>query len=34
VRQRWAVPGEILLVHCGRLSVEKRADRSIDAVAA
>jgi alpha-1,6-mannosyltransferase len=34
VRQRWAMPGEILLVHCGRLSVEKRADRSIDAVAA
>src|ERR1700742_2053180 len=34
VRQRWAKPGEILLVHCGRLSVEKRADRSIDAVAA
>lgn len=34
VRQRWATPGEVLLVHCGRLSVEKRADRSIDAVAA
>src|ERR1700761_1273166 len=34
VRQRWAEPGEVLLVHCGRLSVEKRADRSIDAVAA
>jgi alpha-1,6-mannosyltransferase len=34
VRQRWATPKQILLVHCGRLSVEKRADRSIDAVAA
>lgn len=33
VRQRWATPAQILLVHCGRLSVEKRADRSIDAVA-
>ena len=33
VRQRWAAPTQILLVHCGRLSVEKRADRSIDAVA-
>lgn len=34
VRQRWAAPEQILLVHCGRLSVEKRADRSIDAVGA
>jgi alpha-1,6-mannosyltransferase len=34
VRQRWAAPTQILLVHCGRLSVEKRVDRSIDAVAA
>lgn len=34
VRQRWAAPTQILLVHCGRLSVEKRADRSIDAVGA
>jgi alpha-1,6-mannosyltransferase len=34
VRQRWATPTQILLVHCGRLSVEKRADRSIDALAA
>ncbi|MDT5344597.1 MAG: alpha,6-mannosyltransferase [Mycobacterium sp.] len=34
VRRRWASPTQILLVHCGRLSVEKRADRSIDAVAA
>jgi len=34
VRQRWAAPKQLLLVHCGRLSVEKRADRSIDALAA
>jgi alpha-1,6-mannosyltransferase len=34
VREQWATPGQTLLVHCGRLSVEKRADRSIDAVAA
>ena len=34
VRRRWAAPQQLLLVHCGRLSVEKRADRSIDAVAA
>jgi alpha-1,6-mannosyltransferase len=34
VRQRWAAsPTQILLIHCGRLSVEKRADRSIDALA-
>ncbi|WP_156687415.1 glycosyltransferase [Mycobacterium sp. Marseille-P9652] len=32
VRQRWAAPGQMLLVHCGRLSVEKRVDRSIDAL--
>ena len=34
VRQRWATPSQLLLVHCGRLSVEKRADRSIDALSA
>ncbi len=34
VRERWAAPSQLLLVHCGRLSVEKRADRSIDALAA
>jgi alpha-1,6-mannosyltransferase len=34
LRRRWAAPGQTLLVHCGRLSVEKRVDRSIDAVAA
>jgi alpha-1,6-mannosyltransferase len=34
VRRQWATPTQLLLVHCGRLSVEKRADRSIDALAA
>lgn len=34
VRGRWASPGQLLLVHCGRLSVEKRADRSIHTLAA
>lgn len=34
LRHRWAEPGQTLLVHCGRLSVEKHAHRSIDAVAA
>jgi alpha-1,6-mannosyltransferase len=34
VRRQWAQPGQTLLVHCGRLSVEKHAHRSIDAVAA
>lgn len=33
-RNRWVTPEQVLLVHCGRLSVEKRADRSIDALAA
>jgi len=33
VRQRWAGPEQTLLVHCGRLSVEKHAHRSVDAVA-
>lgn len=32
VRRRWAAPTQLLLVHCGRLSVEKRVDRSIDAL--
>jgi alpha-1,6-mannosyltransferase len=31
-RRRWATPNQMLLVHCGRLSVEKRVDRSIDAL--
>jgi alpha-1,6-mannosyltransferase len=34
VRRRWAAPSQLLLVHCGRLSVEKRVDRSIDALGA
>lgn len=34
VRGRWATPGQLLLVHCGRLSVEKQPQRSIDTVAA
>lgn len=34
VRQQWATPEQILLVHCGRLSVEKHVHRSIDTVAA
>lgn len=34
VRQRWAGPDQLLLVHCGRLSVEKHAHRSIDTVGA
>ena len=34
VRRQWATPTQLLLVHCGRLSVEKRADRSVDALAA
>jgi alpha-1,6-mannosyltransferase len=34
MRRQWATPKQLLLVHCGRLSVEKRADRSIDALAA
>ncbi len=34
VRRQWARPTQLLLVHCGRLSVEKRVDRSIDTLAA
>ncbi len=34
VRRRWADPSQILLVHCGRLSVEKTPERSIATVAA
>ncbi|PJK23407.1 glycosyltransferase [Mycolicibacterium goodii] len=33
MRGRWAAPQQMLLVHCGRLSVEKDAHRSIDSVA-
>lgn len=34
VRQRWAAPEQLLLVHCGRLSVEKHPHQSIDTLAA
>jgi alpha-1,6-mannosyltransferase len=34
VRSQWAAPEQTLLVHCGRLSIEKHAHRSIDTVAA
>ncbi|HEX2212393.1 MAG TPA: glycosyltransferase, partial [Mycobacterium sp.] len=34
VRRRWARPDQTLLVHCGRLSVEKHAHRSIETIAA
>ncbi|AXN44574.1 GDP-mannose-dependent alpha-(1-6)-phosphatidylinositol dimannoside mannosyltransferase [Mycobacterium marinum] len=34
VRQRFATPRQLLLIHCGRLSVEKHVDRSIGALAA
>lgn len=34
VRARWAGPGQTLLVHCGRLSVEKHPHQSIHALAA
>ncbi|HKT05679.1 MAG TPA: glycosyltransferase, partial [Rugosimonospora sp.] len=34
VRRRYARDEEALLVHCGRLSVEKRPERSLDAIAA
>ena len=33
LRRRLVKSSHVLLVHCGRLSVEKRADRSIDALA-
>ncbi|HUZ38932.1 MAG TPA: glycosyltransferase [Streptosporangiaceae bacterium] len=33
LRQRYAGPDEVLLVHCGRLSPEKRPQRSLDALA-
>jgi alpha-1,6-mannosyltransferase len=34
LRARWAKPNEIFLLHCGRLSAEKKPRRSLDAVAA
>jgi len=33
-RARYVSPGEVLLVHCGRLSVEKKPQRSVAALAA
>jgi alpha-1,6-mannosyltransferase len=33
LRQRYVAPGEVLIVHCGRLSVEKKPQRSLDALA-
>ena len=33
MRRRWAAPGDLLLVHCGRLSTEKRPRRSLNALA-
>ena len=33
LRRRYAEPAQHLLIHCGRLSPEKRANRSIDALA-
>jgi alpha-1,6-mannosyltransferase len=34
VRGRYAGPGQVLIVHCGRLSVEKKPHRSLEALAA
>jgi alpha-1,6-mannosyltransferase len=34
LRRRYARPEQVLIVHCGRLSKEKRPGRSLDAVAA
>lgn len=34
MRRRWAGPDDLLLLHCGRLSVEKRPRRSLNALAA
>jgi alpha-1,6-mannosyltransferase len=33
MRRRWAAPGDLLLLHCGRLSAEKRPQRSLHALA-
>ncbi len=33
MRARWAAPTDVLLVHCGRLSPEKRPTRSLEALA-
>jgi alpha-1,6-mannosyltransferase len=34
LRARYAAPGQVLLVHCGRLSQEKRPERSVEALVA
>jgi alpha-1,6-mannosyltransferase len=34
LRARWAKPSEMLLLHCGRLSAEKKPRRSLETVAA
>ncbi|GGK97547.1 glycosyltransferase [Mangrovihabitans endophyticus] len=34
LRRRWAADDDVLLLHCGRLSAEKRPRRSLDALAA
>jgi len=34
LRARWTAPGEVLVVHCSRLSPEKRPELAIDALAA
>ncbi|MDG6108192.1 glycosyltransferase [Dactylosporangium aurantiacum] len=34
LRERYAAPGQVLLVHCGRLSAEKHPARSIEALIA
>jgi alpha-1,6-mannosyltransferase len=34
LRDRFAAPDDVLLVHCGRLSVEKKPERSIEALVA
>ena len=34
LRRRWAAPGDVLLVHCGRLSAEKQPRQSLAALAA
>jgi alpha-1,6-mannosyltransferase len=34
MRRRWAADDEVLLLHCGRLSAEKKPRRSLEAVAA
>jgi alpha-1,6-mannosyltransferase len=34
LRRRWAAPGDVLLLHCGRLSPEKKPRRSLAALAA